>query len=196
MKLLFLDESGDHSLDRIDADYLVFVLGGGVVDRAYYRAVVEPEIARLKRETLGDADVILHTTDIIRARHGFEPLRDERIRSAFYTRLNEVMRALDYRGLACAIRKDEHVERRRPDLDGALDAEWKRLREQGIGPLEPSTLDARIVDLSHKDKRLNLAGLQLADLVVSPIGRHVIGKAPRADWSIVASKLDDLVILT
>jgi len=28
MKYLFLDESGDHSLTRIDSQYPVFVLGG------------------------------------------------------------------------------------------------------------------------------------------------------------------------
>ncbi|MGI8642877.1 MAG: DUF3800 domain-containing protein, partial [Thermomicrobiales bacterium] len=39
MKLLFLDESGDHSLEKIDEDYPIFVLGGVVVDRSYYRTV-------------------------------------------------------------------------------------------------------------------------------------------------------------
>jgi hypothetical protein len=40
-----------------------------------------------------------------------------------------------------------------------------------------------------RDKHLNVAGLQLADLVVSPIGRHVMGKPPREDWKIVESKM-------
>ena len=32
------------------------------------------------------------------------------------------------------------------------------------------------------------AGLQLADLVVSPIGRHVLGKSDKEDWRIVKGK--------
>jgi len=32
MKVLFLDESGDHSLNVIDPQYPVFVLGGVIVD--------------------------------------------------------------------------------------------------------------------------------------------------------------------
>ena len=39
-----------------------------------------------------------------------------------------------------------------------------------------------------KDKRLNIGGLQLADLVVSPIGRAMLGKPTHEDWEIVKSK--------
>jgi hypothetical protein len=37
--------------------------------------------------------------------------------------------------------------------------------------------------------RFSSAGLQLADLVVSPIGRHLLGKPDNDDWRIVNSKL-------
>jgi hypothetical protein len=36
MLVLFLDESGDHSLDKIDPQYSVFVLGGCIVDLEYH----------------------------------------------------------------------------------------------------------------------------------------------------------------
>lgn len=225
MKLFFLDESGDHSLERIDADYPVFVLGGIVVDRAYYRSVIEPRVRTLKEDFLGDAEVILHTTDIIRAKNGFEPLRDPKTRAGFYEELNALMWELEYMVVACAIKKDAHLaqdtanavdpygyalevvverfchevgdiedggmifaERRRPDLDDALEAQWRSLRERGAGDMRDGTVDNRIVDLSLKSKKPNTAGLQLADLVVSPIGRHIIGKPPQRDWEIVASK--------
>ncbi len=35
MKVLFLDESGDHNLSVIDPQYPMFVLGGVIVDKAY-----------------------------------------------------------------------------------------------------------------------------------------------------------------
>ena len=35
MKVLFLDESGDHNLSIIDPQYPLFVLGGVIVDRDY-----------------------------------------------------------------------------------------------------------------------------------------------------------------
>ena len=34
-KVMFLDESGDHSLRVIDPQYPMFVLGGVIVDRDY-----------------------------------------------------------------------------------------------------------------------------------------------------------------
>jgi hypothetical protein len=225
MKVMYLDESGDHSLETIDADYPVFVLGGVIVDRSYYRAVLEPRVRQFKEEFLGDPEVILHTTDIIRAKNGFEPLRNPEVRTAFYEELNAMMRELEYKVVACAIKKDAHLnqyggnaadpymyalevvlerfchevgdiedggmvfaERRRLDIDEALDAQWKKFRESGTNYVRKDAVDKRIIDLSLKNKKLNIAGLQLADLVVSPIGRHVIGKKPQPDWEIVESK--------
>jgi hypothetical protein len=42
MKMLYLDEAGDHSLTKINPDYSVFVIGGIIVDRTYARTVMEP----------------------------------------------------------------------------------------------------------------------------------------------------------
>lgn len=50
MKVFFLDESGDHSLEKFDVDYPVFVLGGIVVDRRHYRSELEPRVRMLKAD--------------------------------------------------------------------------------------------------------------------------------------------------
>jgi hypothetical protein len=39
-----------------------------------------------------------------------------------------------------------------------------------------------------KDKRTRNVGLELADLVVSPIGRAMAGYTRRDDWTVVESK--------
>jgi len=59
------------------------------------------------------------------------------------------------------------------------------LRTKGTAYAPPKDIDERIVDLSLKDKLLDIAGMQLADLVVSPIEPAVIGKKTRADWDVV-----------
>lgn len=225
MKLLFLDESGDHSLEVIDHDYPVFVLGGVIVDRSYYRNEMVPMVEQFKLEHFGNLDVILHTTDIVRARNGFERLIGQDVRERFYDALNQLMTNLEYSVIACAIKKDVHVERygdratdpyeyclkivverfchhigdiedgglifaekRRPDLDDELDRQWKWFCGYGTDFMRADSVERRVVDLSSKSKKLNVAGLQLADLVVSPIGRHIIGKPDRQDWTIVESK--------
>lgn len=46
--VLFLDESGDHSLSKIDPQYPMFVLAGCVFEMGYYEDVVVPEINSFK----------------------------------------------------------------------------------------------------------------------------------------------------
>ena len=48
MEIMFLDESGDHSLDKIDKSYPMFVLAGCVFDFDYYSNEVELKINQLK----------------------------------------------------------------------------------------------------------------------------------------------------
>lgn len=46
----------------------------------------------------------------------------------------------------------------------------------------------RLTGLSLRGKEERVAGLELADLVVSPIARYVLGKPVKADFEIVRSK--------
>jgi hypothetical protein len=228
MKILFLDESGDHSLSVIDPQYPVFVLGGVIVDADYAATEMDAAVRRFKRKMFGHSDVMLHTADIVRQQGPFAMLVDPERRRAFRDGLNALMRRLDYTVIACAIRKDAHLaaygaaaldpytlslnvlverfcfaladtqetqpgvivaERRDQALDSALLASWQHLRERGTAYLRPGAIRERIAHLRLEGKGAGVAGLELADLVVSPIGRFVAGKQPREDWAIVESKL-------
>jgi hypothetical protein len=182
-------------------------------------------VRRFKLDLFGRDDLILHTADVSRARNGFERLIDPAFRQEFYTRLNELMRTLEFTIVACAIRKDRHlvryrssaldpyffsleilverfcyeigsqpgggrmvVEQRDPTLDRQLMLTWESLRNRGTDYLRPITGQQRIVGLYPRPKRENIAGLQLADLVVSPIGRFVLGKQTHEDFRIIESK--------
>lgn len=225
MKVLFLDESGDHNLSVIDPSYPLFVLGGVIMDSDYARDVLTPRMAEFKRQLFGRDDFILHTADITRNRHGFERLKDTGFRLEFYQRLNALMRELEYRVVACAIRKDEHLarygmaaldpylmsldilverfcmdvgdledggvivaERRGPTLDHELELAWLNLKIQGTRFMQARQVERRIQSLNLKSKASNSAGLQLADLVVTPIGRKVLGKPVKEDYEIVESR--------
>jgi len=228
MKILYLDESGDHSLSVIDPQYPVFVLGGVIVDAGYAATEMDAAIQRLKLDVFGRADITLHTSDIVRQRGPFGILVDPQRRRLFHDRLNALMRQLDYIVVACAIRKDAHLaaygaaaldpyalslnvlverfcfaladtrqtqpgaivaERRDKALDSALLAAWRHLRERGTAYLRPQAIRDRVAHLQLEGKQAGIAGLEIADLVVSPIGRFVAGRPPREDWSIVESKL-------
>ena len=84
MKILFLDESGDHNLAVIDSNYPVFVLGGVILDRDYAEGPLAEAVNRFKHELFGQTDILLHTVDISRNRNGFELLNDPIFRNHFY----------------------------------------------------------------------------------------------------------------
>lgn len=88
MLVLFIDESGDHSLDVIDPQYPLFVLGGCVIDIDYHEKVVEPRLNQHKKNLFGRDDFILHTADIIRRRGIFQKLTDKEFRERFYRETN------------------------------------------------------------------------------------------------------------
>nr|MBA3450045.1 DUF3800 domain-containing protein [Chloroflexia bacterium] len=109
MKVMFLDESGNHNLKKINPIYPIFVLGGVIVDRAYARTVIDPRMREFKRHFLGRDDIILHTVDMVRGRNGFEVMQDPTFRAEFYGALNAMLEELDYKIVACAIKLEEHV---------------------------------------------------------------------------------------
>lgn len=226
VKVMFLDESGDHNLTIIDPQYPIFVLGGVIVERTYADGELEDRFRRFKIEMFGSDDVILHTADIVRSKGVFKEMRQPQFRERFYAELNALMRSIDYQVVACAIRKDEHydrygldaidpymlslnvlierfcfeigdqpdgglviAEKRDPTLDHQLELAWLNLRIQGTRYMQAKVIGERISAFNTRSKKDNIAGLQLADLVVSPIGRYCIGKAISEDWSIIESKL-------
>ena len=223
---MFLDESGNHALTTVDEQYPVFVLGGVITDADYAEQVIDRRLRQFKRDLFGRDDLILHTADITHNRHGFERLVESAFRQRFYFELNQLMRELEYKVVACAIKKDLHLarygmaavdpymlsldilaerfcfeigavpeggtiyaERRSPVLDRELDIAWLNLKVRGTRYVRASTINERIANLQTRPKSANVAGLQLADLVVSPIGRFVLGKPTREDWAVIESKL-------
>lgn len=226
MKILFLDESGDHNLRVIDPQYPLFVLGGVILEKDFAEGELISRMNKFKRELFGREDLVIHTADITRNRNGFERLKDAGFRQTFFDQLNNFMSSLPYVVVACAIRKDQHLarygvaaldpyllsldvlverfcmevgnrsggglivaERRDPTLDHELELAWLNLKIQGTRFMQARQIEDRILALNLREKKANIAGLQLADLVVTPIGRKILGKAVKEDYQIIERKL-------
>ena len=80
------------------------------------------------------------------------------------------------------------AESRNPTLDRDLEHSWLSIRRRGSGYSGAEMIRDRIQSLTLRTKKENTAGLQLAGLVVSPIGRHILGKPDKDDWLIVEQK--------
>ena len=81
------------------------------------------------------------------------------------------------------------VESRSARLDRELRTAWDLLRINGTRYVRPSIISRRVDSLVFHAKMDALAGLELADLVVSPLGRRVAGMADRPDTEVVLGKL-------
>ena len=62
---------------------------------------------------------------------------------------------------------------------------WLRGRKKCSG----KTIDKRLAGLKFHTKSDGISGLELADLMVSPIGRRILGKQDKEDWRIIERKL-------
>lgn len=80
------------------------------------------------------------------------------------------------------------AERRNPTLDNQLELAFLNLKIQGTRYVRANQIGATIVGMNLRAKSENIAGMQLADLVATPIGRHVLGKRDYDDYRIVEKK--------
>ena len=76
--IVFVDESGDHSLEVINPQYPVFVLAFCILPWAAYVEQVTPAVRRLKFELFGHDLLILHEHDIRKKTGPFAKLNKER----------------------------------------------------------------------------------------------------------------------
>ncbi len=110
-KILFLDESGDHNLTAIDPQHPIFVLGGVIADRDYALGTMTEKLNAFKKEMFGITDIILHTADFTRQKNGFERMKETAFCERFYTKLNQLISELNITIVACAIKKQQHMEK-------------------------------------------------------------------------------------
>jgi hypothetical protein len=202
--VVYVDESGDHSLVSIDKDYPVFVLALCVFHKRHYSEKIVPAVEKLKFNYFGHDSVVLHESEIRKQRGAFAFLAQRAVREQFMGQLSSIMAASNFILIACVVDKA-----RLPKNDGAtsnlyhialgicLDALRGFLAEKRQdslkthvvvecrGKKEDTELELefrRICDgnnpsgkelpfeIVFADKKTNLDGLQLADLVARPVG--------------------------
>ena len=111
MRILFLDEAGDHNLLIVDKDYPIFVLGGCIIDEKEHEQKAEPLISEFKKKLFGTDKLILHFRDYARSINGFEKMRLKNFRHQFYSELKEILHKIEFSLIACLIDKKSHLHR-------------------------------------------------------------------------------------
>lgn len=209
--VVYVDESGDHSLESIDPDYPVFVLALCVFHKRHYSEKIIPAVEKLKFNYFGHDSVVLHENEIRKQKGDFAFLSHLPTRNEFMGRLSSIMDASNFILIACVVDKVRlnrssgaasnpyHValgiclealryflaEKKQDQLkthvvvecrgkkeDSELELEFRRICD-GDNPGNKHLP----FDIVFADKKTNLAGLQLADLVARPVGLNYIRPA-------------------
>lgn len=135
--IIYVDESGDHSLRVIDHDYPMFVLSFCIFRKDIYAELVTPAIRKLKFATFGHDMVVLHEADIRRKKGPFSSL-SKAPREAFLNNLTDIIDASIFQLVAVVIDKRRLRERYvRPEhpyhlaLEFGLERIYLLLRDAG-----------------------------------------------------------------
>lgn len=105
--IVYVDESGDHALDALDPTYPIFVLAFCLFSKVSYAHSVIPTLIDFKFKYFGHDQVVLHESDIRKAKPPFEFLFNRAVRDNFMQDLNAVVESSDFSIIAGVIRKSE-----------------------------------------------------------------------------------------
>lgn len=104
--IIYVDESGDHSLESINPEYPLFVLSFCIFRKDAYASTMTPAVRKLKLETFGHDMVVLHEIDIRKKKGAFAKLGKE-AREAFLNRLTDIVQVEDFKLVAVVIDKNK-----------------------------------------------------------------------------------------
>ncbi len=134
--IVYLDETGDHSLELIDKDFPVFALAMFICDTTYYNHTILPTVAQLKTDYFGHEGVILHSRDIRKAQKDFGFLTNPQKRAEFIERINAMMRDFEYSLIVSVIKKQDHKGKYGVAADNPYDLAMKFCLERLLPFLE------------------------------------------------------------
>lgn len=103
--IVYVDESGDHSLIASDREYPVFVLAFCIFPKNHYLDNVVPQIQEFKFRHFGHDAVILHESDIRKDRGDFNFLKSRESKEAFMNELSQVVENAQFTVICAAINK-------------------------------------------------------------------------------------------
>jgi hypothetical protein len=209
--VVYVDESGDHSLASINPEFPVFVLALCVIHKRHYAEKIIPAVEKLKFNYFGHDSVVLHEHDIRKQKGDFAFLSHLPTRLEFVGQLSTIMEVSNFILIACVVdkarmsksegastnpyhialdicleslrgflaeKKQDHlqthvvVECRGKKEDRELELEFRRICDGNNSGNRQLPFD-----VVFADKKTNLAGLQLADLVARPVGLNYIRPA-------------------
>lgn len=104
--IVYVDESGDHGMVKIDPTYPLFVLAFCIFHKRAYIDRIVPTLQRFKFKHFGHDMVVLHEHEIRKAEGLFRILFNKERRDDFHSDLSDIIEAAEFTLVATVIRKD------------------------------------------------------------------------------------------
>lgn len=175
MKVMFLDESGDHSLVKIDEQFPVFCLAGCIFDESEYQQNSKAKIDAFKIRYFSDSNVILHSRGIRKCEPPFNILLNAVTKQGFYTDLNNLIASLPYTILASAILKTK-LKDQYSDPANPYTLSLEFLIERFLYFLEENN-DIGYISVESRDPKSNTDLLTaFTETINNGNGMHITGK--------------------
>ncbi|MDY6488012.1 DUF3800 domain-containing protein [Acinetobacter faecalis] len=108
---IFVDESGTDSLKNFKDDDRYFVLAFCIFDKNYYSQEAVPKFQKLKFDTFGHDQKIIHGYDMMNCIGDFECLQDSKIKNVFLNRLTEIIESTNFILISTVIDKKRLIDR-------------------------------------------------------------------------------------
>ncbi len=128
----FLDECGDHSMEKIDKDFPLFVLATVIIERQLYVEKVIPAVGALKLRYWIHEGVNLHSREIRKQLGPFTFLHHPEKRARFMEDVSQLIASVPFTLFVSAVRKLEYKARCGADAtspyDLALEVTMERVR--------------------------------------------------------------------
>lgn len=103
--IIYVDESGDHSLTSINQDYPMFVLAFCIFKKDLYTNNAVKKLKEFKFKHFGHDMVVLHENEIRRDKGFFKILKSKEIKQSFMDELTSIIEEEDFTIIATAINK-------------------------------------------------------------------------------------------
>jgi len=107
----FLDECGDHSMEKIDQDFPLFVLALVIFERKVYAEQLIPKLGVLKLKYWIHEGVNLHSREIRKQVGPFSFLHHPQKRRQFMADINELVESIPFTLFVTGIQKMKHQEK-------------------------------------------------------------------------------------
>lgn len=114
--IVYVDESGDHSLTSIDDKYPIFVLSFCVFHKRHYSEAVVAALEKFKFNYFGHDQVVLHENDIRKEKPPFNIFKGKTEKDDFFADLTSIIDRYNFILISCIIDK-RSVPRREGQRD-------------------------------------------------------------------------------